>query len=201
MRLTIQTFLSLDGVMQAPGGPEEDPSDSFTHGGWSFPFDDEDFGAAVTGYLERASALLLGRRTYEIFSSYWPRQTDPANPVASRLNGLPKHVASRTLTEVTWAGSALISGDLEDAVTRLKEQSGDELQVHGSGALAQTLIEADLIDEYRLYFFPVHLGSGRKLFADGARAASLRLLSSSQTSRGVVIASYAPAGPVEYGSF
>jgi dihydrofolate reductase len=201
MRLTIQTFLSLDGVMQAPGGPEEDPSDSFTHGGWSFPFDDEDFGAAVTGYLERASALLLGRRTYEIFSSYWPRQTDPANPVASRLNGLPKHVASRTLTEVTWAGSALISGDLVDAVTRLKEQPGDELQVHGSGALAQTLIEADLIDEYRLYFFPVHLGSGRKLFTDGARAASLRLLSSSQTSRGVVIASYAPAGPVEYGSF
>lgn len=201
MRLTLHTFLTLDGVMQAPGGPEEDPSDGFTHGGWSFPFDDDDFGAAITGWFAGAGAFLLGRHTYEIFSSYWPKITDPENPVAAKLNALPKYVASSTLTSADWEETTVISGDVATEVARLKAQPGGELQIHGSGALAHTLIDADLIDEYRLLFFPVHLGSGKKLFRDGAKAASLRLLTSSVTSTGVVIATYEPAGPVQYGSF
>ena len=201
MRLTLHTFLTLDGVMQAPGGPEEDPSDGFTHGGWSFPFDDDDFGAAITGWFAGAGAFLLGRHTYEIFSSYWPKITDPENPVAAKLNALPKYVASSTLTSADWEETTVISGDVATDVARLKAQPGGELQIHGSGALAHTLIDADLIDEYRLLFFPVHLGSGKKLFRDGAKAAALRLLTSSVTSKGVVIASYEPAGPVQYGSY
>ena len=201
MRLTLHTFLTLDGVMQAPGGPEEDPSSGFTHGGWAFPFDDEDFGAAIAGWFDGAGAFLLGRHTYEIFSGYWPKITDPANPVAAKLNALPKYVASATLTSADWAGTTVLRGDVLTGVARLKEQPGGELQVHGSGALAHALIDADLIDEYRLLFFPVHLGSGKKLFRDGAKAASLRLLTSSVTSKGVVIATYEPAGPVQYGSF
>src|SRR5690348_9665050 len=201
MRLTLHTFLTLDGVMQAPGGPEEDPSSGFTHGGWAFPFDDEDFGAAITGWFDGAGVFLLGRHTYEIFSGYWPKITDPANPVAAKLNALPKYVASATLTSADWAGTTVLRGDVLTEVAKLKEQPGGELQVHGSGALAHALIDADLIDEYRLLFFPVHLGSGKKLFRDGAKAASLRLLTSSVTSTGVVIATYEPAGPVQYGSF
>jgi dihydrofolate reductase len=201
MRLTLHTFLTLDGVMQAPGGPEEDPSSGFTHGGWAFPFDDEDFGAAITGWFAGAGAFLLGRHTYEIFSGYWPKITDPANPVAAKLNALPKYVASDTLRSADWAGTTVLRGDVLTEVAKLKEQPGGELQIHGSGALAQTLIDAGLIDEYRLLFFPVHLGSGKKLFRDGAKAASLRLLTSSVTSKGVVIATYEPAGPVQYGSY
>jgi dihydrofolate reductase len=201
MRLTLHTFLTLDGVMQAPGGPEEDPSSGFTHGGWAFPFDDEDFGAAITGWFAGAGAFLLGRHTYEIFSGYWPKITDPENPVAAKLNALPKYVASTTLTSADWAGTTVLSGDVLTEVARLKEQPGGELQIHGSGALAHGLIDADLIDEYRLLFFPVHLGSGKKLFRDGAKAASLRLLASSVSSTGVVIATYEPAGPVQYGSY
>jgi len=201
MRLTLHTFLTLDGVMQAPGGPEEDPSSGFTHGGWAFPFDDEDFGAAVTGWFADAGAFLLGRHTYDIFSGYWPKITDPANPVAAKLNALPKYVASATLTSADWAGTTVLSGDVLTEVAKLKEQPGGELQVHGSGTLAHALIDADLIDEYRLLFFPVHLGSGKKLFRDGAKAAALRLLTSSVTSKGVVIATYEPAGPVQYGSY
>lgn len=201
MRLTLHTFLTLDGIMQAPGGPEEDPSGGFTHGGWAFPFDDDDFGAAVSGWFDGAAAFLLGRRTYDIFSGYWPKVTDPDNPVAAKLNALPKYVASTTLTSADWEGTTVIRGDLTTEVARLKDQPGGELQVHGSGAMAQALIDADLIDEYRLLFFPVHLGSGSKLFRDGAKAASLRLLTSSVTSKGVVIATYEPAGPVQYGSY
>ena len=201
MRLTLHTFLTIDGVMQAPGGPEEDPSSGFTHGGWAFPFDDEDFGAAIAGWFDGAGAFLLGRHTYEIFSGYWPKITDPANPVAAKLNALPKYVASATLASADWAGTTVLRGDVLAEVAKLKEQPGGELQVHGSGALAHALIDADLIDEYRLLFFPVHLGSGKKLFRDGAKAASLRLLTSSVTSTGVVIATYEPAGPVQYGSY
>jgi dihydrofolate reductase len=201
MRLTLHTFLTLDGVMQAPGGPEEDPAGGFTHGGWAFPFDDDAGGAAVTSWIAQAGAFLLGRRTYEIFSGYWPRITDPDHPVAGRLNALPKYVASTTLTSADWEGTTVIGGDITAEIAKLKDQPGGELQVHGSGALAQTLIDADLIDEYRLLFYPVHLGAGKKLFRDGARAASLRLLTSSVTGTGVVIATYEPAGPVQYGSY
>ncbi len=201
MRLTLHTFLTLDGVMQAPGGPEEDPDDHFQHGGWSFTYGDEDFGAAVTGWFANADAFLLGRKTYDIFSRHWPKVTDPNDPVASKLNALPKYVVSKTLKSVGWQNSLLIARDAVEEITKLKEAPGKELQVHGSGALAHTLIEHDLIDEYRLLYFPVHLGSGKKLFADGATAAALRLINAKTTGTGVIIATYAPAGPVRYGSF
>jgi dihydrofolate reductase len=201
MRLTLHTFLTLDGVMQAPGGPDEDPSGGFGYGGWSAPYGAEESGAAITGWFEHASAFLLGRKTYQIFAGYWPRVTDPGNPIASKLNALPKYVASATLTSADWHNSQLLGGDVVTEVGKLKERPGDELQVHGSGELAQALIEADLVDEYRLTFIPVHLGSGRKLFRDGTRAAALRLINSSVTSTGVIIASYLPDGPVRTGSF
>jgi dihydrofolate reductase len=201
MRLTLQNFLTLDGVMQAPGGPQEDPSGGFEDGGWSFAFGDEDFGAAVTGWFNDAEAFLLGRKTYEIFAGHWPRITDPDDPIAASLNALPKYVVSKTLTAAEWNNTTIISGDLVAEVERLKALPGKELQVHGSGALAQALIEADLVDEYRLFFFPVHLGSGRKLFGDGLPGGALRLLDTRITGAGVVIASYAPAGPVPRGSY
>jgi dihydrofolate reductase len=201
MRLTLHTFLTLDGVMQAPGGPEEDPSGGFAYGGWSVPYGAEDSGAAITGWFEHASAFLLGRKTYQIFAGYWPRVTDPGNPIASKLNALPKYVASATLSAVDWNNSQLLGGDVVTEVGKLKERPGDELQVHGSGELAQALIGADLVDEYRLMYIPVHLGSGRKLFRDGTRAAALRLIESSVTGTGVFIASYRPDGPVRTGSF
>jgi dihydrofolate reductase len=201
MRLTLHTFLTLDGVMQAPGGPEEDPSGGFSYGGWSFPYGDEDFGVAVAGWFGHASAFLLGRKTYQIFAGYWPRVTDPTDPVASKLNALPKYVPSATLTSADWHNSTLIGGDVAAEVAKLKESPGDELQVHGSGQLAQTLIGHDLVDEYRLLYFPVHLGSGKKLFRDGAKGAALRLIQSSVTSTGVIIACYQPDGPVRTGSY
>jgi dihydrofolate reductase len=201
MRLTLHTFLTLDGVMQAPGGPDEDRDGQFEHGGWSYPYGDQDFAAAMAGWLAQASAFLLGRKTYEIFRGHWPHVTDPGDPIATKLNALPKYVASTTLTSVDWHGSSLLGGDVAADVARLKQQQGNELQVHGSGGLAQTLIEHDLVDEYRLLLFPVRLGSGKKLFRDGATAAALRLTHSTTTGSGVIIASYEPAGPARHGSY
>ena len=200
MKLTLHTFLTLDGVLQAPGGPDEDPDGHFEHGGWSFPYGDDDFGNAIDGWFAHADAFLLGRKTYQIFASYWPKATHPER-VSSQLNTLPKYVASTTLESVDWEGSHLLRGDVVEAVTALKGQPGDELQAHGSGDLAQTLIEHDLVDEYRLLYFPVHLGTGKKLFRDGAKAAALTLVDSSTTSTGVIIATYRPDGQPRYGSF
>jgi dihydrofolate reductase len=201
MRLTLHTFLTLDGVMQAPGGPDEDTAGGFRYGGWSAPYGDQDFGVAMTGYFEHATAFLLGRKTYQIFAGYWPKVTDPGDPIATKLNALPKHVASATLESADWNNSTLLGGDVVTEVGKLKERPGDELQVHGSGELAQALIEHDLVDEYRLLVFPVHLGSGQKLFRDGTGAAALRLIQSSVTSTGVIIASYVPDGPARLGSY
>jgi dihydrofolate reductase len=201
MRLTVSTFLTLDGVMQAPGGPEEDPSDGFEHGGWSYPFADEDFGRIVTGWFAQADGFLLGRRTYEIFAAFWPRVTEEADPVASRLNTLPKYVVSRTLTSVNWQGAELLRGDVAEEVARLKERPGRELQVHGSGDLLQTLMVHDLVDEYRLFVYPVVLGSGRRLFREGTVPRSLKLVDATTTSTGVVVATYERGGPVVTGSF
>jgi dihydrofolate reductase len=200
MKLTAQTFLTLDGVMQAPGGPDEDGADGFEHGGWSAAYGDDDFGAAVVEWMARAGGVLLGRKTYEIFAGYWPKVTDPGHPVASRLNALPKYVASTTLSSVDWNNSTLLGSDVVSEVTKLKEREGGELQVHGSSELLQTLIGADLVDEYLLYYFPVHLGTGKKLFRDGAPARALKLMDSRTTSTGVIIARYQPDGPVRYGT-
>jgi dihydrofolate reductase len=197
MRLTLHQFLTLDGVCQAPGGPDEDRAGGFEHGGWQGHYRAPESGAAVAEAFSHASAFLLGRKTYDTFSNSWPK-ADPTDSFASRLNTLPKYVASTTLTSVGWENSTLLGPDIAVEVTKLKELPGDELQVHGSSGLAQTLIEHDLVDEYRLYYFPLHLGAGKKLFRDGTKAAALRLVSSSATPGGVIIASYAPAGPLRH---
>jgi dihydrofolate reductase len=200
MKLTMTTFLSLDGVMQGPGGPEEDRSNGFDQGGWLVPYADEDMGMFVNEWFGAADAFLLGRKTYEIFAAYWPNITDENDPVASRLNTLPKYVVSNTLDKVEWNNSTLIGGDVAQGIISLKQQPGRELQVHGSGNLAQTLMAHDLIDEYRLWIYPVVLGDGTRLFREGATPAALKLVDTKTTSTGVVIHVYEPAGKPTYGS-
>ena len=200
MKLTVTTFLTVDGVMQGPGGPEEDPSDGFDLGGWLVPYADEDMGRIVVEWFATADAFLLGRRTYEIFAGYWPQVTDENDPVAVALNGLPKYVASTTLNRVDWANSTLIEKDVVDAVTELKSRPGRDLQVHGSGELAQTLIEHDLVDEYRLFIYPVVLGRGRRLFASGAVPSALRLADVRTTAAGVAVHTYERAGKPTFGT-
>jgi dihydrofolate reductase len=201
MRLTLTMFVTLDGVVQAPGGPNEDPSGGFDHGGWLVPYADDDMAQAMAGFFAEVDAFLLGRRTYEIFAAFWPQVTDPNDPIASRLNKLPKYVASRTLEDVSWEESILLKGDVATEVAELKRKPGRELQVHGSGGLAQTLMQHDLIDEYRLLTYPVVLGKGKRLFAEGAKPAALSLVDHKTTSTGVSIDVYTPAGEPSYGSF
>jgi dihydrofolate reductase len=198
--LTITTFLSLDGVMQAPGGPSEDPSGGFTHGGWTFHYVDDGFGKFMIDVFSHADAFFLGRKTYDIFAAYWPKVTDPGDPVASALNSLPKFVASRTRAEFPWKGTTGVR-DVEKEVANLKQRFPREVQVHGSCGLAQTLIEKDLIDEYRLLTYPVILGSGKRLFGSGAVPAALTLVRSHTTAKGVVISVYRRAGKLQTGSF
>jgi len=206
MKLTVQTFLTLDGVMQAPGGPEEDPSGAFTHGGWQAPFADPAVGEFVTELNSHASALLLGRRTFEIFRGYWPDQTDPAGPIATAINSLPKYAVSSSLSQAdaTWRGehpdtAHLVTGDIVAAVRALKDEPGDELQIWGSGKLLQTLLQHELIDRFRLMTFPLVLGSGRRLFNNGIRPATMRPINITTTDHGIVIGTYEPAGPVLHG--
>ncbi|MCF3124345.1 dihydrofolate reductase family protein [Streptomyces arenae] len=202
MKLTLTQFVTLDGVFQAPGGPDEDRSGGFEHGGWTVPYGDEDFGAFVEEAFGRVDAFLLGRGTYEIFAGYWPKKTDPADPVAARLNSLPKYVASTTLTEAGWPGTRIIGrDDLVKDVTALKEQPGRELQMHGSGNLARSLMAHGLIDTLHLLTFPVVLGTGKRLFEEGGLPTAFRLTQARTTSKGVVIATYDRAGRPEYGSF
>ncbi|MPZ21523.1 MAG: dihydrofolate reductase [Luteitalea sp.] len=200
-KLIITTFLSVDGVMQAPGAPDEDRSGGFAHGGWMVPHSDEDLGRIVTAWIEQASAFLLGRGTYEIFAAHWPRVTDPDDVIARALNNLPKYVASTTLKAAEWHNTTVISGDVVEAVRALKQEGTGELQVHGSPGLAQTLIANDLVDEYRLWVHPVVLGSGKRLFADGAVPAALRLSATKTTSTGVVVHTYERADALRYGAF
>jgi dihydrofolate reductase len=198
-KLVLNTFLTLDGVMQAPGGPEEDPTGGFTHGGWSATYWDDLMMQTMGEAMAEPFALLLGRKTYEIFAAHWPYATD--DPFAENLNSATKYVASTTLDEVTWSNSVLLEGDVAEAVARLKQESGPEIQVHGSSGLIQTLLEHDLVDEFRLFIFPVVLGSGKRLFADGAIPAGLAVVDSKTSTTGVLITTYERAGAVEYGSF
>ncbi|MFI9154332.1 dihydrofolate reductase family protein [Streptomyces sp. NPDC053367] len=201
-RLVSQIFLSLDGVHQAPGGPEEDTRDGFEQGGWTVPYADDESGAFITDLFTRPAAFLLGRHTYDIFASYWPKITDPADPIAGPLNRLPKYVVSSTLRDDPgWAGTTVLRGDLAKEVASLKERTDGEIQIHGSAALVASLLDLGLIDTLHLHTFPVVLGAGRRLFREGAVPTAFRRTSGRVTSSGVSIQTYDRAGTPEYGSF
>jgi len=196
-QLVANTFVTLDGVMQAPGGPDEDRSNGFEHGGWSVNYWDDVMGQVMDASVAAPFDLLLGRRTYEIFAAHWPRATDP---MADKLNAAHKFVASRTLRSAEW-GPATIVRDVAADVARLKAQDGRELQVHGSAGLIQSLLKHDLIDEFRVWTFPVVLGAGKRLFGDGTLPRNLKVVGSAVSTTGVVMTTYRPAGAIAYGSF
>ncbi len=198
-KLIASTFTSLDGVMQAPGGPEEDPTENFTLGGWTFAFEDEAMDLSEAGFDGKDRELLLGRKTYEIFAGYWPHQPED-NPIARTFNAAKKHVASRTLKSLQWNNSSVLSGDIVSAITALKAQPGQDLQIIGSGNLIQTLQAATLIDEYHVWTYPVVLGGGKRLFENGARPCALRLVASKVSKTGVVMSTYVPAGDIRLGT-
>ncbi|MGH3019542.1 MAG: dihydrofolate reductase family protein [Gaiellaceae bacterium] len=197
--LVVSTFMTLDGVMQAPGGPEEDPTGGFAHGGWSAGYWDDAMGQRMGEVMGGGFDLLLGRGTYEIFAAHWPHVPD--QPGAEQLNSARKYVASRTLDSVDWNNSSLLEGEVAQAVAKLKQEDGPEIQVHGSWGLIQTLLEHDLVDEFRLMIFPLVLGTGKRLFADGAVPAGLALADTATSSTGVVMATYKREGDIRYGSF
>jgi len=191
--------MTLDGVVQSPGGPDEDPSGDFTKGGWLPPFADNPlFGEVMDNRLTKAGGFVLGRKTYEIFAAWWPNVGDE-DPTAAKLNHLPKYVASTTLESAEWDHTTILDGDVVEAVTELKGEDGDELQIHGSGQLAQTLMRHNLIDVYELLVFPVVLGEGKRLFETGIDH-SLRLADSRATDSGLVVLTYEPAGDLTFGS-
>ena len=199
-KLIVSTFASLDGIMQAPGGPEEDPTGGFALGGWMAGYADASMDLSAAGFDGKDRELLLGRRTYQIFEAYWPYQPDD-HPIAQTLNAAKKHVASRTLTQLHWHNSTLLQGDVVSAIIALKGQAGPDLQVIGSGNLIQTLQAALLIDEYHLWTFPLVLGHGKRLFGETARPSALRLVRSQVSTSGVVMSTYVPDGDVQPGSF
>jgi dihydrofolate reductase len=200
-RLIASTFVSLDGVMQAPGGREEDATGGFTQGGWMFAHaQDESLDFSAGGFDSKHRELVLGRRTYEIFEAYWPYQSDD-NPIARIFNATKKHVASRTLTTLDWNNSALLDGDVVLAITALKAQPGPDLQIIGSGNLIQTLQAVSLIDEYVVWTFPIVLGRGKRLFGDAAKPLALRLVQSQISASGVVMSTYVPDGDIQLGTF
>lgn len=198
-KLFVTTFVTLDGVMQAPGGPEEDTSGGFKYGGWSFHYWDEMMGNIMDEVLNRPFELLLGRKTYEIFAAHWPHIKD--DPTADKLNSVKKHVASRTLNKVDWNNSFLIRSDVVGAIKKLKNQEGPELQVHGSSNLLQTLIKHKLVDDFLLWTFPVTVGKGKRLFGGGSVPSGLELLDSHVSTTGVTITHYKAGPELKTGSF
>lgn len=200
MRLTVLSFLTLDGVMQSNGKPEPELNDGFEQGGWQVPYIDEEVLEFHASLVAAADAFLLGRRTYELFAGYWPHVTDENDPFATRLNSLPKYVASTTLDKLEWNNSLVLKGDIAEEVAKLKRQPGSELQIHGSAALVRSLMPYDLIDEYRLYFHPVILGAGQRLFSEGTAPTALKLVDTKTTGGGVVLHTFRPAGKPKYSS-
>jgi dihydrofolate reductase len=196
-KLIVLTFLTLDGVMQAPGGPEEDTSGGFKFGGWTVPYFDDFAGKIMGEQMKGPADLLLGRKTFEIFAAYWPSHADgwPG------INEMTKYVASKTLTNHAWQNTVFLKGDVVEEITKLKKQSGSDLHVYGSGNLAQTLMKHDLVDEFWLKIFPVTLGKGKRLFAEGTIPAAFTLKESHISPKGVIIANYKRAGEVKTGSF
>lgn len=197
--LIVQTFVTLDGVMQAPGGPGEDDDGGFTHGGWTVTYWDETMMETMGAAFAADFDLLLGRRTYEIFASHWPHVTD--DPGADKLNAARKYVVTTTLDEATWQNSTIVTGDVPGEIARLKEQDGPEIQVHGSSRLIQTLLRHDLVDEFRLWVFPVVLGYGKRLFGDGTTPGGLEMVDVKTSTTGVHMITYRSAGEVPIGSF
>jgi dihydrofolate reductase len=193
-------MVSLDGVMQAPGGPKEDTNGGFEYGGWASPYISEEGFKNTVEWTSRAGGFLLGRKTYRNFAGHWPRVTDPGHPIAGPFNSLPKYVASRTLKKVEWNNSRLLKGNIVQAIKKLKAAKGKDLQVHGSIGLLQTLLKARLIDEFRIVIFPVVLGKGKRLFGSGTVPGAMELLDTRRTSTGVVIQVYRPAGAVKTGT-
>ena len=197
-KVIVLTFVSLDGVMQAPGGPEEDASGGFRFGGWTVPYFDEAVGKEMDDQMGKPFDLLLGRKTYDLFASFWPHQTDP--PAAS-LNEARKYVASRKPRKLDWKNSTLLSGDVVEEVRKLKQEDGPELQVHGSADFIQTLLKNDLVDELWMKIFPVTLGEGKRLFGEGTSPAAFKVVKSTTSPSGVIVASYRREGDVKTGSF
>jgi dihydrofolate reductase len=198
-KLIVQTFLTLDGVMQAPGGPGEDDSGGFAHGGWSVNYWDEQMGQIMERATSTPFAMVLGRITYDIMAAHWPHASEEEG--AKTFNEATKYVASRSRPTLEWSNSVLIEGDAAEGIAALKSQDGPELQVHGSGNLIQTLLRHNLVDQYRLWVFPVVIGSGKRLFAEGTIPSALRLVDREVSTTGVVIGSYEPAGKIVTGSF
>jgi dihydrofolate reductase len=196
--LIVLSFVTLDGVVQAPGGPEEDPSDGFDHGGWMVGYWDDETGAAMGESMAPPFDLVLGRKTYEIFAAHWPHTDDPG---AEELNSATKHVASTTLTELEWENSRLIKGNVADDIRALKQEEGPELQVHGSANLIQTLLEHRLIDEFRLKIAPLVLGTGKRLFGDGTAPAGFEVVNSRVLASGVYAVTYRSGTEIVYGTF
>ncbi len=198
-KLIVSTFLTLDGVMQAPGGPGEDDSGGFAHGGWSVNYWDEHMGKVMDEATSGPFAMVLGRRTYDIMAGHWPNASEDEG--ARTFNDATKYVASRSHPTLEWSHSVLIEGDAAEGRAALKKEDGPELQVHGSGNLVQTLLRHNLVDQYRLWVFPVVVGSGKRLFADGTVPSGLKLVDSTVSTTGVVIGTYEPAGEIARGSF
>lgn len=191
------TQVTVDGVMQSPGGPGEDPTNGFTHGGWAMPFGDEALGRVIDETIAGEFDMLLGRRTYQIFAGYWPYQE---GRIAKAFNKATKYVVTRTLDQLDWEASVRIGGDVVDEVRRLKASDGPALHVWGSSELLQTLIAAELVDEYRLWIAPVVLGEGKRLFGNGVPPLGLTLVDTRSTPRGVLVNTYRPAGPLPQSS-
>jgi dihydrofolate reductase len=198
-KLIVSTFLTLDGVMQAPGGPEEDESGGFAHGGWSVNYWDEQMGQVMGEAMSTPFDLLLGRKTYDIFAAYWPNAPEEAD--AKPLNDATKYVVSRGRPTLEWSESVLIEGGAAEGISALKQEDGPELQVHGSGNLIQTLLCHNLVDQYNLWVFPLVIGSGKRLFSDGTVPSALKLVDSKVSTTGVVMGTYEPAGEIVTGSF